>query len=92
MFISLSEERNVTSLSSVSPSIIMSYSCGPSPRQTKPQNVTDRNTRLLNFYLPSITSSNGLYSLVTTESHKITLSMNWKLFVDATQAVLQRRA
>jgi hypothetical protein len=88
LFTSSSEGGNMTSPSSVSPSIILSYSSGPSSRKTsqptrKLQNVADGNMRLLNVYLPFITSPNGRYSLVTSESHKITLSMNWKLFVDA---------
>ena len=49
------------------------------------------NMRLPNFYFLFITSPNGRYSLVTCESHKVTLSMYWKLFVDAMQAVLQSR-
>jgi hypothetical protein len=84
LFTSPSEDENMTSSSSVSPSIILSCSCGPSSRktsQTKLQNVADRNMRLPNFYLPFITLSNGRYYLVTYESHQITLSMNWKLFV-----------
>jgi hypothetical protein len=86
LFSSPSEDGDTIAPSSVSPFIILSYLRAPSLRQTsqtKVQNVADRHMMLPYCYPLFLTSSNGRFSLVTSESHKITLSMNWKLFVQA---------